>query len=107
MCCPDPRTLALDQNYAASNTSDPGTPVSPQNNISQTAFLFQEGSARQLVDALQAVFEERELLDAVVNPAFVLVDVGPSVAGRTHGGHVTRRRLRDSVKASEHRSLHT
>jgi len=68
--------------------------------------LLEEGTARELVDALEAVAKELELLHAVVDAALVLVDVGPSVPGRAHRGHVARGGrgdpARSSIKTHEH-----
>mmetsp|Transcript_12040 Transcript_12040/g.18882 ORF Transcript_12040/g.18882 Transcript_12040/m.18882 type:complete len:134 (+) Transcript_12040:116-517(+) len=58
--------------------------------------LLEEGSASELVDALEAVGKVRELLDAVIDTALVLVDVGPSVPGGAKRGNVSSRRGRDA-----------
>ena len=48
-----------------------------------------------------------ELLDAIVNAALVLVDVGPGIAGRAKRGHVALGRLGDTVKLEEEHCLHS
>jgi len=58
--------------------------------------LLEEGSASELVDALEAVGKVRELLDAVIDTALVLVDVGPGVPRGTKGSNVSSRRGRDA-----------
>ncbi len=47
-------------------------------------------------------YSHLELLNAIINTALVLVDIGPSRPRRAKGRDITRGGLGNSVKANEH-----